>query len=600
MKYADIHDSLVRLKFANQDQLADRFRIRAILDGGVSGIYAVLAWNVGKQASMAQDLSEVADEFGVDLPTVNFMDSGLNRLAQKVGRPPTLKPPKADGETVIARHQKRIDLLKTWDEEGRISRMAPQKGRWLPGYGFVFDKLVQRTDRMGQIFPVMESRDPYDTFVGWLGPDQQPKEYATVRRIPINELVWRIDDPAVAAEVTRKLERGNRSQQFSFLSHGERTWEGIKAGVEIIEYECHDFRAIAIPEAEHVLKVVPNVLSIPTFTFARRYTFNKPHGQYHHVIGLQGMQAKLNILYMMAIEDGVMVETNIDGDVDGRYEFGRGAVNMLTPGTKVARPYPPAQTQTLQAINTLERQLRIGANYDVQQDGTSPNSFATGMGMRELQGAVNDNVREYHMVLSAQAEDNDWIRQAWAAELYKGQTRQYYDMKGKAQSATIDNVLTGDYRTRRIYGAMATFDDHQKIIVGMQLETGGYIDPLTLQENIDGLEDLELINERITRKKYREILLGRLMAKAETDPTVEQVLVKIMANPDKELELLAEAFPEPPTPEEMAGQQAQMMAAQQGGPVGVPAGPPDPIQTVLSRVEGSGAVDGGVQSVAVR
>lgn len=147
---------------------------------------------------------------------------------------------------------------------------------------------------------------------------------------------------------------------------------------------------------------------------------------------------------------------------------------------------------------------------------------------------------------------------------------------------------------------MATFDDHQKIIVGMQLETGGYIDPLTLQENIDGLDDLDLINERITRKKYREILLGRLMAKADTDPTVEQVLVKIMANPDKELELLAEAFPEPPTPEEMMGQQAQMMAAQQGGPVGVPAGPPDPIQTVLSRVEGSGAVDGGVQSVAVR
>lgn len=602
MNFSDIADSLKRLKIQNADQIADRSRIRAILDGGPAGIAAILAWNVGKQASMDMAIDDMLEQYGTDLPTVNMMDSGMTRLAQKVGRIPTLKPPKSQGETVVESHQRRIDLLRTWDYQSKAKMVYPQVGRWTPGYGFAFAKLTQRRDMDGRLYPVAEPRDPYDVYPGWLGPDQQPNEYATVRRIPITELVHYFDDPAEAAMVTRRLkERANSQSQFSFVSNGPRTWEGVQSGVEIIEYENLDGKYVVLPEAEHILSFVKNPINYRTWSFGKRYSFNKLIGQYHHVIGLQAMQTKLNILYLMAIEDGVMVPTDIDGEVEGTYEFGRDIVNQLAPGTKVQRNYPPTQTQTLQAINTLERQLRIGANYDVQQDGQSPNSFATGMGMRELQGAVTDNVREYHLVLGQWSEDNDEMRFRFAEELYKGEQRSYFDMRGKKRSADITTTINGDYRTRRIYGAMATFDDHQKIIVGMQLETGGYIDKLTFQENIDGLDDLELINERITRAEYRGVLLGMLAEQGQQDPNIKALMVEIMKDPDKEQAILEKVFAPPPPPEQdpaaMMGEQAQMMAAQQGGPVGVP---PPPIQTVLSRVEGSGAVDGGVQSVAVR
>jgi hypothetical protein len=486
---------------------------------------------------------------------------------------------------------------------GKTKMQYPQVGRWLPGYGFVFNKLVQRRGQDRKLFPHMELRDPFDVYVGWLGPDQQPVDYATIRQVPLEQLVTLFDDPADAARVVRRLKDTN-TERWSFLQGGDRGWEGIKDGVEVVEYEDHKGRSIVIPEAEFLVSHTPNPIEIPTFSFSRRYTFNRPASQYNHIIGIVAMQAKLNVLYLIALEDGVMVETNIDGEVVGTYEFGRDAVNELLPGTKVTRPYPPNQNQTLQGLNQLERQLRIGAQYDVQQDGVSPNSFATGMGMRELQGAVNDNVREYHGVMANHAEVNDEIRLRWAAELYAGESRTYFDMRGKRQTANIDTTIDGDYRTRRIYGAMATFDDHQKIIVGMQLETGGYIDTLTFQENIDGLDDLELINERIAHKRARETLYELLRQESLENPAAKQALVEVMANPGDEVEILEKYFGAP-DPAEAAAMEQAMMAQQQaamgGGPVGVPTGgAPEPIQSVLSRIEGSGAVDGGVQSVAVR
>jgi len=605
MDYADIHSRLVILKHQHEGQYDDRWRIRAILNGGAAGIYSLLAWDVGKGASMQQSIAEISDTFGIDLPAVNLMDSGLTRIAQKVGRTPTLKPPKSQGETVMEAHQLRIDMLRDWDRQGKFGMQTPQIGRWLPGYSFVAWGLTQKRGEDGRLFPHMALQDPFDYYPGWLGPDQQPNEYARCRTIPIKELAHAIPDPEVAARVTRNLEQN--SNRFSFLAPTgtQKTWEGVKSGVEVIEYENLEGKWVCIPEAEYILSYTPNVTGVRQFTFAKRYSFDKLTSQYHHVIGLQGAQAKLNILGIIAAEDGVLTGVDIDGDVEsGEYEFGRDAVNQLAPGTKV---YPQRSgnnyVHAFQQIDRLERQLRIGAQYDVQQDGQSPNSFATGMGMRELQGAVNDNVAEYHKIARQAYEDNDRIRLQFAEEMYRNEKRRFFDVRGKAHEVTVKNVINGDYRTRRIFGAMATFDDHQKIIVGLQLETAGAIDMLTFQENVDGLEDLELINERITRKQYRELMMSRLAAKSEQDPNADRILVEIMENPDKEMDLLREYFvPEQqePSMEEMMGMQAQMMAAQQGGPVGVPSGAPPPVQSVLSRMEGSGAVDGGVQTVAVQ
>ena len=87
------------LKRQNADIMAERWRIRAIMNGGADGMYAVMAWDFGKGASSAAG-RDVARNIGVDLPTVNLVASGNERFATMLGRPPTLKAPRADDDKV--------------------------------------------------------------------------------------------------------------------------------------------------------------------------------------------------------------------------------------------------------------------------------------------------------------------------------------------------------------------------------------------------------------------------------------------------------------------------------------------------------------------
>lgn len=586
----------------NEDDRGARVRIRQIMNGGAEGVEAVLAWNLGKEASSHGD-GRLSDMIGVDLPTVNLVASGLDRLGQKIGRMPTLKPPKGD----VADHQERMDIIETWDEWQELELDLPQIGRWIPGYGFGMWVIVQRRSEKGELYPAMELRNPFDVYPGWMGARQQPADACIVRLVPLfvlEEVYGEAIDWDAAETKLQQNMQGARTKAI-LDAHGGipdlsklraptgnvRTWEGRQTGIEVIEYYGHDGTHIVVPELEIRLSYVETPIEGGTFDIPKRISFDKLLSQYHHTIGLQGMMAKMNILGLVASEDSVFAPTNIFGTmINQEYELGRFGFNEFEVGAKVEKGQIQQVNHIWAQIDRLERQLRIGATYDVQQDAISPNSFATGQGMRELQGALTDNVNEYLNAIRRSLMRCDAKRLQFAEAVYKNSTRTYYDMEGKQSTYQPADAINGDWRTRRIYGAMATFDTAQKIVVGLQL-LDKVIDVETFQENIDGLSDLPLIRRRLTIAKYREAVLARLMARTESDPRADAVLVQIMAHPDEEIDLLAAYF----APEE----EQEMMQLPMAGPPGAAGGlPPEAISTVLSRVEQSGGVEGGAQTVA--
>ncbi len=78
MKATDLQDRITQLHYDNQQAYATRGRIRAIMNGGPSGILALL----GDQIKGFQDWQ---------VPVPNLMSTGLEHLAQKIGRIPNLK-----------------------------------------------------------------------------------------------------------------------------------------------------------------------------------------------------------------------------------------------------------------------------------------------------------------------------------------------------------------------------------------------------------------------------------------------------------------------------------------------------------------------------
>jgi hypothetical protein len=337
--------------------------------------------------------------------------------------------------------------------------------------------------------------------------------------------------------------------------------------------------------------------------FAKRFSFDKLQNQYVHIYGLMGQMAKYNILGMIAAEDSTFRPTNIIGELEsGSYDMGRGAINMFREGTRIERPTAEMPQHMMQQVQVLERQIRIGANYSVQEDGQAASGWTTGKGAAALRGAANNNIREYHVVMSNALKELD-VRRLEMAEIYwAGKKKKYYTVGGLPRTFDPGTRINGDYRTRRVYGAMATWDDQEKIIIGMQLKTAGVLDTETLQENIDGLKNLGQVNMRIQKERATEVLFARLEQRSEEDPKADAALVEIVDKPQNATKILLKYFtPQEPemSPEEQMAM-AQMMGQGQGmggGPQGPMGGQPPPVGTVMGRIMG-GQAEGGVQQVA--
>jgi hypothetical protein len=600
VNYDDVLLRVDVLRHMNDEHQQDKWRIRSIMDGGAEGIAAVLAWDYGKGASMSAS-GRILDQLGVDMPTVNLVASGNERFAQMIADVPTLKAPIANDKDDQKRNQKRIEIVAGWDEEAELELQYPQIGRWLPGYSYVMWRITQRRNTYGEWYPYAELKDPFDVYPGWFGADQQPSEAATVRVVPLGALMHAYPEQNWD-RLSAKIQNGRKvggamTADSRSAANQTRSWEGKRSGVEVYEYYCGDGNYICIPEVEAVINHIPNPLeSGPLFVFAKRFSYNRNVSQYHHVIGIQSMLAKLTVIGLIANEEAVFRPTNIFGEMVGdEYDMGRLGINEFENNARVERPQVENQAGVWAQIDRLERMLRIGSGYDVQQDSISPNSFATGAGMRELQGATNEHAREYQKVLRAAQKRIDARRLEWAQKMYPIQERTFYDMYGKRQTYRAAKAIRGDYRTRRTSGPLASFDAQNKLVMGLNLVQGEALSLESFQETIEGIDNPLVERERIAERRATQTMFGRLAGLPPEDPRVDAALAEIMQNPDREKEILIKYFaPEEPQPGQ--DEMAQLQQLAMGG--GQPAPPQqEGIATVLARAEAGGQSEAGVQRV---
>ena len=107
----------------------------------------------------------------------------------------------------------------------------------------------------------------------------------------------------------------------------------------------------------------------------------------------------------------------------------------------------------------------------------------------------------------------------------------------------------------------------------MQLLQAGVIDIETLQDNIDGLDNIAKVQERIRKNKAENVLFESVLARsAQGDPAATMAVIAIYEYPAEMTDILKLFYtPQEPqmTPEEEAyiqqqmGMQQQMMGPQQ-------------------------------------
>ena len=581
MKPEEIQYAITNLHFDNQSAYSTRGRIRAIMNGGPDGIQALL----GDNLKGFQDWQ---------VPVPNLMMSGLEHLSQKIGRIPNLKvdvPNGKDSDRARNKAEKIARIVTAYDETQKLDLQMPQVGRWLPGYGFAVWVIREKKGPDGTPYPCAELRDPYNCFPGYFGADQQPKEMAIVRRVPKEALARTY--PKFADKImskdgyeTNTLGIGN-AYASAYTDSYNGSWANSNGEGDLLaEYYNIDGTYIFHMTSATILDFIPNPLdSGPAFVIAKKFSFDRLQGQYDQIIGLMASMAKINVMSIIAMEDAVFTETNISGEIEsGQYRKGRFAVNYLAPGTQVSKPASNVPYQIFQQIDRIERQLRVGGSYPVSDDSQSPLSFATGRGLEELGASMSLMIREYHTVMADAIEMIDAKRLEWDQKMYGGESKDlsgYYNNQFFSEKYEPSKDIQGAYKTRRVYGAMAGYDEPQKIVTGLQLLQAGIIDTQTLQENLDGLDNLTTVNSRITKEKADKILFDTLLAQArQGDPKATMAVVQIRKNPDDMQNILDKFF----TAEEPEIPNAEQELL--GGGSLPPQGPPPGIAQLLQGMGG--------------
>ena len=567
MKVDNIIDRVVDLKALHDKALPDRDKFRRIINGGVDGIRELL----GPNAAMA----------GADLPAPNLLLSALDRVAQKIGRVPNLEVPLSVNKDSIRAKDRRDKLeriVHAYDEHQNLNMQLPQVGRWLPGYGFVVWTIETKYDANGYPYPCATLRDPYDCYPGYYGTAQQPEELAVIRRIPEPDLVKMYPELKSYFNTKNKRKAPGGVTVAGNVSMGagnEERWESSRGGEVLVEYMNELGTHVVHVASKKIVDFVPNPLkSGPAFVVAKRFSFDALQGQFDQVIGLMSAMAKINIMSVIAMEDAVFTETNIVGELEsGKYRKGRHSVNYLSPGTQVVKPVTNLPYQLFDQVSRLERHLRVVAGYPVQDDAISPNSFVTGRGLEELQSGIGAMTKEYHTILTTALEQLDYKRLEYD-ELVHGNIKRsisgVYRGSVFEENYLPDKDINGAYKTVRKYGAMASFDEPQKIVTGLQLLQAGIIDKQTMQEEMDGLDNLQLVNDRITKEKAERVLFESLLGQAQQGNLQAMgALSQIYKDPKNMVDILEGFFSE--AQEEQEEQQEMMqqaLMAQQGG--GVP------------------------------
>tara|TARA_A100001037_G_C15087059_1_gene607217 strand:- start:394 stop:1587 length:1194 start_codon:yes stop_codon:yes gene_type:complete len=383
--------------------------------------------------------------------------------------------------------------------------------------------------------------------------------------------------PELKSWFEAKESEGSESyNSYNMNYSNDGSWENQdENGDVILEYMNIEGTYVVHVASKKIVDFVPNPLkSGPAFVVAKRFSFDRLQGQFDQVIGLMASMAKINILSVIAMEDAVFTETNIVGEIEsGQYRKGRNSINYLTPGSQVVKPTTNLPYQLFEQVGRLERQLRVVAGYPVQDDAISPNSFVTGRGLEELESGVSQMVNEYHTILEYALQEIDAKRLELDEALFSKKRKPIsgtYKGASFSESYTPSTDIDKNYITRRKYGAMASFDAPNKIITGLQLLQAGIIDKETFQQEMDGLENLSQINERITKQKTEDILYQMLLQQSQQgDKSAMMAVVQIYNNPKdigKVLEKFFSASGEEPSPEEQALIQQQAMQQQVGPP----------------------------------
>jgi len=262
----------------------------------------------------------------------------------------------------------------------------------------------------------------------------------------------------------------------------------------------------------------------------QRVTFDgEPRGQFDQVIGVMEAHIRLMRLTLDYADQSVYSDMWVK-DVIGRVPMGGGSLITLGPNGEIGRVPPAVSSITVhQEMQQLVEGLHLGGRWPKTRPGDIDQSNISSKAMESAVGMLNTVIRTYHLLMRRalkQAQrvmfkmDHQSGEKRLMAGVFKNQSYQIDVDTKKDIDISADIDVT--------YGLGLGHDPSSSMVMGIQASQAGIVSLEFVQENFEGIEDVQLEKVRVDAQDFIGMMKAELLAGVQGGTVPKGALSKML------------------------------------------------------------------------
>jgi hypothetical protein len=321
------------------------------------------------------------------------------------------------------------------------------------------------------------------------------------------------------------------------------------------------------------LDQVENRTGICQVVVGQRPTLDgEPRGQFDQVIDVMLAHIRLMGMVLDYADQAVYSDVWVK-DLVGQMSYGGGAYIQLGPQGAIGRVPPAVSSMSvMQELDSLVNNVHLGGRWPKSRPGEVDQAIASAKFIEATAGMMNTVIRTMHLVMKRALEQA--LRICFRLDEEYGAERTISGILRNQQFLTERKKSDIDPKARiKVdYGIGLGRDPAQTMVLGIQGMQTGMFSKEYVQENFEGLTDVERERQRIDVEQLRDMAFAQLLQGLQEKTIPAQAMIEIAKarNSGKDIFQLFEQYISKPAEE----QAAQMMPSGLGGGPMMPG--PDP------------------------
>lgn len=279
----------------------------------------------------------------------------------------------------------------------------------------------------------------------------------------------------------------------------------------------------------------PNPGGICPIVIAQRLNAadTEPRGQFDQVIPIMQAHIKLMGLSLDYSDQAVYSDIWVK-DLIGKLPYGGGSYIQLGANGEIGRVAPAVSSLTVQQdLQALVDAIHLAGRWPKSRPGEIDQAIASAKFLEATAGMMNTVIRTYHLI--NQRAMSQALRLCFKADLECGDDRTISGIQKNQQFLERRSIadIDPDAKVHVEYGVGLGRDPSQSAVMGIQMFQGGVTSLEWVQENTDGLTNVQKEQRRLLRSEVVAMMKSKMLMDVQGGALSGDALVNIIEGIDK-------------------------------------------------------------------